>query len=108
MAVIEDEINEVQQATTEHGETLKALQGDEHLTKVTVFSNFNQAQAYATLWAIADENDILFLKRWLKKIADTSISVGGKGMENVVEVSKYKGSNSPGWTERIIDKMSGR
>jgi len=108
MSIIEEDLKEIQTNKTEHGETLETLTSDKDFVKKTIFSNFGQAYAFATLWSIAEENDITLLKRWLKHVSDSLISVNGQGRIDIVEVSKYKSGGSAGWTEKFIDRMQGR
>lgn len=108
MAVVEEDLKDMQMNKSEHAETLQALSGDENFIKKTIFQNQSQAYAFASLWSIAIENDIVLLKNWLKDIADSWISVQGKGRTDIVEVSKYKSGSGVGWTEKFIDRMGGR
>lgn len=108
MPVIENEFKDVQSQKSEHGETLSHLSDDENFIKKTIFINPRQAYAFASLWSIAIENDIIFLKNWLKTIADSLISVDGQGRKDIVEVSKYKSGSGVGWAEKFVDRMTNR
>lgn len=105
MAIIEEQLQEVQSQKSEHGETLQHLSGDEHFQKISSLVDGEQAYAIATLWSIAEENNIIFLKNWLKNIADWNLSVGAKGRNDIVEVSKFKGEKAMSFNERFLDIM---
>lgn len=108
MSVIEEELQEVQTQKTEHGETLTHLSGNENLPKKTLLLNSRQAHAFATLWSIAEENDITFLKNWLTNNAEWLVSVKGEGRKNIVEVSKFKGEQAMNSYNRLIEAMGGK
>jgi hypothetical protein len=105
MAIIEEQLQDVRQQRTEHGETLEHLSGNENYEKKTILSTYEQAYAFGTLSTIAEENNIVFLKKWLKNIADWNLSVSGKGRNDIVEVSKFKGQQQASWNERFLEAI---
>jgi hypothetical protein len=108
MAIIEEQLQEVQVSKSEHGETLHHLSSDEFFKKISVLVDYEQAYAFATLWSIAEENNIIFLKNWLKSIADWNISVNARGRTDIVEVSKFKGEKTLSWNEKFLEIMGKR
>ena len=108
MSILEEEMDEIVRGNnplTEHGETLKHLSDDENYTKKTVFDSNEQAYAYATLMSIANENDVTFLKDWLKQLTDCFISVEGQGRKDIVEVSRYKSGGGLPFGEKLLEKF---
>ena len=105
MSIIESELISADAQKTEHGETLQSLTDDKNFQKKTVLVNVQQALAFGTLWSIAEENDIIFLRNWLKNNADWLLSVGGKGRNDIVEVSKFKGEKEVSWGDKISNLL---
>jgi hypothetical protein len=108
MAIAENDLKNIQSETSEHGETIRSLTNDSNFQKKTVLSGQLQAQAFASLWSIAEENDISFLKHWLKNNADWLLSVGGKCRNDIVEVSKFKGESNLSMSQRFLEIMGKR
>jgi len=105
LAIIEKDLNIINQPSSEHGETLNHLSGNENFEKKTIINSSKQAIALATLSSIARENDIRLLSNWIKDIASWNISVLGSGRKDIVEVSKYKSGDSMGWKEVLMEKL---
>lgn len=108
MAIAENDLKQMQNEQSEHGETLKNLTSDINFQKKTVLGSQSEANAYASLWSIAEENDILFLKHWLKNNADWLLSVHGRCRTDIVEVSKFKGESNLTMSQRFLELMGKR
>ncbi len=105
MSVIESELISADVQKSEHGETLEHLTNDKNFQKKTVLMSVSQAMAFSSLYSIAEENNIVFLREWLKNSADWLLSVQGKGRNDIVEVSKFKGEKTMSWGDKISEML---
>lgn len=84
------------------GHSISALQENKFIRKKVVFVTQRQAKAFSILEALAERHKITFLKNIIDKQLEYIISVGGRGREDIVTVSKYGGEKRESWTERLL------
>jgi len=87
---------------TDHSFTVKTLVSNDDLRKKVVLNSQSQANAYSILETIAERCNNSLLKSYIQKKLEYNISVGGKGREDIVLVSKFKTEKEHSWIERIL------
>ena len=106
-AIFDDIKTESSEPTTDHSYTVKELTSNENIRKKVVFQSQSQAKAFSLLETIAERHNNTFLKKVIAKQLEYNISVGGRGREDIVTISKFKTEKEHSWVDRVLG-MAGR
>lgn len=98
-----DDLKEVDESPkTDHAFTVDTLVSSKNIRKKVVLHNQKQAKAYSIIETIAERHNNIFLKTVIAKSLAYNISVGGRGRDDIVTVSKFKTEREHGMMDRVL------
>ena len=100
---IYDDLKEVDDTPkSDHAFTVNELVSTKNIRKKVVLGSQKQAKAFSILETIAERHNNKFLKTVIAKQLEFNISVGGRGRNDIVEVSKFKSETQHGYMDKIL------
>lgn len=107
-SVIQDTIIGETKPDSDFSKVVETLLNDRHRRRKTILSN-RQVSPITTLDVIGQIYDLPFLKKWVKTFSEWRTSGdGGKGRNDIVEISKFHYDQEQQRNSDLLDAVRGR
>ena len=102
-----DDIKKEHKDKSDHEKTVETLMNEKYKRRKTNLQE-RQVSLITTLDVIAQLYDIDFLKNWVDWYTEFKTSVGGKGRDDIVKISIYKGEQLEKQNAELMKMLGGR
>ena len=104
-SVLTDLKEQVKKEDSDYSKVTELLLNDSFGRRKTIILSDKQAKILTSLDVIAQIYDIPFLKNYIEWYTQYLTSVGGKGRQDIVDISKFKFAEQEKMNNRILELM---